>query len=382
MLRPDVRQPRASRPTLIVIGSPQVFGAERRLLKLAAALVEQGAPVMLLINSTLLARYRTAEPTRKLVEQIDRAGALSALPDSLGVLFSMRRPLQGLIRLLTWPLPHLVLKARVLAFPLALVGRDCVVEVTSQEIAGRITAGWPRALIRRTRWVCVSKTVRNDFLARIEARFGAEFARGVRSFHYRQPFQSFEMASEGVPPAKEKIILSASRFLGRKNVLLLARSAARALERLPGWKIVILGAGAEEDAIRDALKPLIETGRAEITYTDKPEPYYARSSVYVSLIEPDNFPSQAILQAMFHGNALLLSDTGDSSVFLDPLAPGGRLVEPVESAVEDALVGMCSDADELRRMGERSSAWLNVAFSPEQYLEQFYAGRSDVHGGD
>ena len=45
--------------------------------------------------------------------------------------------------------------------------------------------------------------------------------------------------------------------------------------------------------------------------------YLMHSKIYVSLIEPDNYPSQSIFEAMYYGNALVCSNTGDSNKFIN-----------------------------------------------------------------
>tara|TARA_R110002020_G_scaffold442020_1_gene653190 strand:- start:10378 stop:11466 length:1089 start_codon:yes stop_codon:yes gene_type:complete len=111
---------------------------------------------------------------------------------------------------------------------------------------------------------------------------------------------------------KEQVILFAHRLIPRKNGRLFAEVANEFLTSKPDWKIKIYGDGPDKELILEILSDKIEEGSAEVGFIANILPELAKSKIFVSLISPDNYPSQSVLESMFMENALLISDTGHS----------------------------------------------------------------------
>src|SRR5690606_8123276 len=137
-------------------------------------------------------------------------------------------------------------------------------------------------------------------------------------------FDALEITKQRVSQ-KEKWIVSASRFIERKNVVLFAHAVKDAIAELADWKVFLLGQGPEEERLRTLLSDEISRGVVDLGYDGRIEDILARSALYVSLIEPDSYPSQSVLEAMAFGNALLLGDVGDSARFIARSTPNGVL---------------------------------------------------------
>lgn len=366
---------------MIGLGSAALFGAERRFLKIINYLETHHSDafdILLVTNSSM---YRTALDVpwcAEVITRLDQKGRLTVLPDRPGHLGDTKGIGQFFSFFFGEGYGHYVLRARLLAYARALIGRDASIEVTSPEIATKLGSGLPPYLLKRIRFICVSPSTYKRFLGEVRKRFPDEqFIASLRVKHSSIPFFDTE-ANPVTVGAKENIVVSASRFLERKNVVLFAKALKRALPHMPGWKGAILGKGPTEDEIRSILADEIASGRVHVGYDPKIMQTLAKSRIYASIIEPDNYPSQSILEAMQCGNALLLSNTGNSDTFLAAGHSNGRLVELTEDVIAKTLVSMANDDAALTAMAVASAALIDQKFSHKIYIQEFIRQHMDA----
>lgn len=164
---------------------------------------------------------------------------------------------------------------------------------------------------------------------------------------------------------KERLVCYACRFIERKNPLVMARAACRFVQAYPDWKVVILGRGELESAVRSETA---EEARVEVAFVPDPGSYFARAQVMVSIIETGDYPSQSVLEAMAHGCYLILADRGQSARFLTPDGiSNGQLIEPREEQLVEALTWVAKNEEEVRAGGRRSIQHLPHIGSPAAY---------------
>ncbi|MCE9649114.1 MAG: glycosyltransferase [Parvibaculum sp.] len=358
---------------LIALGSSALFGAERRFFKIIRYLQDKddvSLDVLLVVNSSL---YRPASQVPwigQILESLSARKRLCVVPDKPSHLFDMRGLAGFLYFFLFAKTAHCVLRGRLVAYLRALLGLPVFFEVTSPDIAARVGLGLPFFFLKRIRFICVSPSISRRFVQDISKRLSAAQVEQVDVTHASIPF--FEGEDRHLrPEEKQPWIVSASRFLERKNVVLFAECVKDAIADLEGWKIFILGQGPMEGAIRKVLGAEISAGHVVVGYDPKIAETIARSSLYVSLIEPDNYPSQSILEAMAFGNALLLSDTGNSKKFLNDDLSNGMLVPLDRKKIGDALKFMASSMPALVSMGRKSQATVRERFSHDVYMKEF-----------
>lgn len=356
----------ASQTLVICMGGNQFFGAERRIMRLPglAARLEPGLPAYLLIKQALYRASRTNSYARPIIDELDRRGRLIVLPDR-------QKPLGGknlltLLRLVAGGAHfHLSIGANSLYGLLGKTGARITLEVTSPDRARAIPDLFSDAFFASVSTLaCVSSNVANILLAGMKSRGYERFADRVQ--YYSSPY--FEAKEHGSLD-KEKLVVCASRFVDRKNVHVFAEAAARAATRLPDWRFEIYGKGELEGRIREIVAGRIAEDNYKIGYVDNLYERLKKSSLFVSLIEPDNYPSQSIMEAMTCENALLLSNTGESGRFIgsgDSL--NGRLVSLDPDEIAEALVALCTDPVALRQMGTNSRTMLGVVASERNYL--------------
>jgi glycosyltransferase involved in cell wall biosynthesis len=116
------------------------------------------------------------------------------------------------------------------------------------------------------------------------------------------------------PLDKESIIVFAGSLTATKQPLLALEAFAEARERFPvamkGWRLAIYGAGELSAAVRHRItKCDLESW---VILTHKPDLAQAlgHSSVFLSLQEHENYPSQALLEALACGNVPVCTDVG------------------------------------------------------------------------
>jgi glycosyltransferase involved in cell wall biosynthesis len=358
----------------IVIGSKDLFGTERRYLKIIDALDVKFPQVRvhLVVNSTLFKKIKERRQYDSLVGKKIVDGSITVLPDSISSLGQILN-VASFLKLFVASAPfHLLLRGRGLALPRWLIGRRSSVEVTSVDVAKAIAGRMSIPVIKATRFLCVSETVEKVFISSLDLRRPGLAA--------KVDIQAALLPYHQAPPRnfhrKERLIVSACRFIPRKNVVLFSKALRLALPNMPGWKVSILGQGPEEEVLRNTLADEIASGRVEIEYAANVSSYLERAALFVSLIEPDNYPSQSVLEAMDMNAALLLSDTGVSHRFIDDNRCNGKLVPLDTEEISRALVDLCSDADRLEEYGKNSRLVSEERFSESAFL----ANMLDYHG--
>lgn len=190
------------------------------------------------------------------------------------------------------------------------------------------------------------------------------------------PFPNMDPENSPLPDmaAKENLIVFAHRLLPRKNGVVFARVVHRFLADHPDWRVTIRGEGPDEGQIRQILNAEISSGQVELGFlTDLRSELY-RARVFVSIIQPDNYPSQSVMEAMVCGTALLLSDQGRTREKF--FAGNGRMTEVSEDMILSNLVKLTKDVQSLELMGFRSRQLAEQIFSQTAYLthlEHIYA---------
>ncbi len=359
----------------IVVGSSDFFGAERRLLKIIQKIVsKRNVSLYLVVNSTLYLSSKNSPLARMVMDERRSANRLVVVPDRPSHLHLIRG-VETLFRLVFGRkiALHAILRGRILAYLRAAIGGAATIEVTSPDIARRIVREVPAFLLQRVdRFVCVSPTAKRTLIT-------SALAKGISLDEAKLSVATaayYEPVAHRAPVEKERLLVSASRFIERKNVLVLAKAIALVADQLPDWKFAILGQGPEQAEIEAVLSPLIADERAVVGYVPQVSDYLARSAVYASVIEPDNYPSQSVLEAMSFGNALLLSDTGDSvERFIGGAGNGVAVPTPLTPEVlGEKLVSICSDWDRARSMGEASTDIVSTRYSAERFLDEMLMG--------
>lgn len=165
--------------------------------------------------------------------------------------------------------------------------------------------------------------------------------------------------------SKTNIIIFAHQFMERKNPELFADVIQNFCrdERYNSWKFGFYGRGPLENILKRKLKQHIDSGRVHFGFVYNLKEKLLQSKIFVSLIEPDNFPSQSIVEAMSEGNALLVLNSGDSHRFIKE---NGMLVKKDANIILEKLKSLTKE--DLMHLGQKSQVLAKEKFSLENYL--------------
>ncbi|MFD2036800.1 glycosyltransferase [Belliella marina] len=267
---------------------------------------------------------------------------------------------------------HSYLAAYHYSLILAGLGSKVVFEVTSPDVADTFISAHKNTRIEsylQTRLFkinCVSDSVYNRFtktqyifsvlskaLIYMNYPFVSVRALEINSLDDKTRFKN-----------KENVIICACRFIERKNVLKFASVMKDILSNYTDWKIKILGKGPLEIELKKILHEYIENSRAYVGYTNSIIEEFSKSKIVVSLIKPDNYPSQSLFEAMATGNCIVVSNSGNSYRLVDK--QNGILSDDFRSDMENLL----SSPDKIYNFCVNSYNKFHSDYSENVYFEE------------
>jgi glycosyltransferase involved in cell wall biosynthesis len=179
----------------------------------------------------------------------------------------------------------------------------------------------------------------------------------------RQPFAYVN--ENKIQQAKENIIVFAHRFISRKNPMLAAQAFSILSQEFKDWTFYICGSGDLKCDIEDIIARNNRDNLIYKGYVYDMDVLMGKSKIFVSLIEPDNYPSQSIFNAMANNNALIVSNTGESKKsFIDNNGYAVKL------NLDDVVLHIrrLIEQDDLMLMGNNSRYMFESRYSQEKYL--------------
>lgn len=355
----------------IIWKSGSLSGAERRMLSIAKSLNDSGQRAIVVLEE------HNAHALQKLIGELPPyvrsfhvpfvLRAISHAKGRLRILWwwsglryiyhsSMKQKLRKLQKIENIGVWHISLGAELTRCTTG----PTLFEVTSPDIADQLVCSYPEIIPEEVLMHAVSPSVAASLRKRFNNR---RIIEAPILFPSIDPIESRKPEIE----KKEKRIVFAHRLIPRKNGQLFAKVARRFLAVHPDWRVAIRGKGPDESKMREELNAEILEGKVEFGYVTDIQADLYRSSIFVSIISPDNYPSQSIVEAMIAGNALLLSETGQScEMFLDGNGDSSPLDE---DSVVACLKSLVSDAEKLNAMCRRSNEIASEKFSQARYLQ-------------
>lgn len=177
------------------------------------------------------------------------------------------------------------------------------------------------------------------------------------------------------PEKKEKLIVFASALVNYKHPMMFLEALnlvnTQSPESLSGWKVRVIGTGAEEKNVLDFIKKnqldtLIEvtSGLSDIS------PILRKSMVYISTQEIENFPSLAMNEAMAAGNAIIARNVGRTQLFVKDGINGFLAETDDYQGIAKALKRYLAD-ESLHKPFEKSSVELcETVHTPQNFNRQ------------
>lgn len=184
---------------------------------------------------------------------------------------------------------------------------------------------------------------------------------------------SFIDYSKMIVAHKEPLIVFSGQFAPIKNPLLFVEIIRRVHEGYPQARAVMLGSGALQTEIKERIQRYQLEDIVTVQYHLHPEQILAKSQVFLSLQLQDNYPSQALIEAMACGCAIVASDVGETFKLVSDEV-GFRVPLNVEAAAEKTL-WLLKNPDQATQMGLRARNKVMTEQTIErftQYLEGLY----------
>jgi glycosyltransferase involved in cell wall biosynthesis len=267
------------------------------------------------------------------------------------------------------------------AFPYAYflgclpLDRAMVVEAQDTTLLMKNQGGWRQsssyltftraALENRALVNCASARVRQAYRELMpEERFAGQFQVSPCSFiDYRR------MA----PAPKEKLITFCGRLEPVKNPQLFVRAIGRLARTRSDFRACLLGGGEEEPIVRRLIAEMGLGGILECRFESQPQTILARSLIYASLQSGDNYHSQALMEAMACGCAVVASEVGETwRLVSEQVGFRARLEAEAVAARFDFLLDHFDLAVEMGRAGRAKVMSEQSVEIYSGYLEDLY----------
>jgi glycosyltransferase involved in cell wall biosynthesis len=377
---------------MLLLNNSGVGGAERRFARAYQGLKKRNRSVALIVNESLLTALKQmgvldgAEPPALVIPEwmgglVRHVSGHPAARNAIqrGFLARIRQVAAFWLRKMDYAMGcasvgwwvmrarprvmHLVLGGVYVALPLQLLGGapPAVVSVTNpslRKMVGAKPALWLYRLALRRASVVDALT---DNIRQTLTR------EGIAGERIRVPSGSCVDADRFRPaPEKRRWVVFAGRLVPDKNPALFVEACAMVSPRVPDARFFVLGEGvlqSEIDALvrRHGLEAVVEVG-----WTPRVGIILAEALVYVSLQREENYPSQALLEAMACGAAIVATDVGLTWKLVDESV--GMRVEAKPVAVADAVVRLLDNPGQAQAMGRKGRERVLRDHSLDAYL--------------
>lgn len=370
---------------LVLLNNTGIGGAERRFAQVYEGLRRRNRPVALAINASLLARLRAAgllaatdvpdlvlsEPMGRLAARVERA-ASPAGAFARGLVFGLRKLdyLFGCPRLFQWmkrrqsQVLHAVLGGVYMALPLHALrcAPPTVVSVTNPNLRKMVGAPPGLTLFRLSLRLARVVDALSDPIAESVRREGVEAARICVA-----PGSSVDTERFRPAAARQPWVVFSGRLIPEKDPALFIEVCALVQAKRPDSRFFILGDGP----LRSEVERLVERHglreRTRIGWSERVESVLGEARVFVSLQRTDNYPSQALLEAMACGAAAVATDVGLTWKLVDETV--GARVKAEPAAVAEAVLALLDHPDRADAMGRRARERVIRDHSMEKYLD-------------
>lgn len=186
---------------------------------------------------------------------------------------------------------------------------------------------------------------------------------------------------EGEPAVRDSQVLAfVGRLVPMKAPLLFIEAVAQARRRGALWKVLMLGDGPMRGEVEAAIRTHGLTGVVQPTFEPDAPARLAEAAVFASLQTGDNYGSQALLEAMGAGCAIVATNVGQTADIVTPEV--GICVSPTGEAVADALCRLWADPEGTRARGLAAAHRARTVFSADRYaafVESLYERAVQFH---
>lgn len=149
----------------------------------------------------------------------------------------------------------------------------------------------------------------------------------------------------------ERIVLS-GRMEKVKNPLLALEAVNILKKKRVNFEFYLLGRGSLDKDIKNFIKKNELSNNVHFYFEPNIEKILAHSSIYLSLQDGNNYPSQALLEAMASECAIIATDVGETSMLIDREV--GFLVSKDPLHIVEKLIVLITNHEFSRELGQNA----------------------------
>lgn len=172
-------------------------------------------------------------------------------------------------------------------------------------------------------------------------------------------------------------ILFIGRFSKEKSPLLFVEAISLLYKRGIKIKGVMLGEGPMHNEIENRCTALGLIDNIFVGFSKNPEVYLQKALVFVSLQTGDNYGSQALLEAMASGCAIVASDVGETWRLVNDEV--GIRIPLNASSLADAIQFLLRNPDRIKSCGEAAARRARLEYTADAYANYLESIYEDAH---
>jgi len=166
---------------------------------------------------------------------------------------------------------------------------------------------------------------------------------------------------------KKNLIAFSGRLHRIKNPLLFVEAIGMICEKRDDVEFIIMGHGPLEAEVRSRLEELGVMDRVKVGHESNPVEVLSKAMVFVSLQNINNYPSQALIEAMACGCAVVASDEGETHLLVNKNT--GVLVSLAANEVADAVIRMIDNPGWAQDLGVAGRELVTRSHTVERYAD-------------
>jgi glycosyltransferase involved in cell wall biosynthesis len=179
---------------------------------------------------------------------------------------------------------------------------------------------------------------------------------------------------------KEPIIVFSGRMDGIKNPLTFVDVVQRVKSIRNDFRAIMLGNGPLIDNVMKQITEFDLSDVITVLFSNKPEEILSKSLIYLSIQNFDNYHSQALMEAMACGCAIVATDFGETYRLISDEV--GFRVSLDVCAIAEKILWLLDHPDFAKDMGLRARKKVMSEQSIERfshYIENLYADASNIN---
>lgn len=196
----------------------------------------------------------------------------------------------------------------------------------------------------------------------------------VASNMYITPCSFIDYSKTEILP-KEKTVVFLGRFEYMKGLNILLPSLKELIKSEPDLQFKILGYGSMEKEVNEHILKNKLTNNVSVYFANDTAKELKTSLIFLSLQKYDNYPSQSLIEAMACGNAVIVTDVGQTRRIVNEEV--GILIKPEPDELVLAIKTLLSDIEKTKQMGQKAREKVMREHIIERFAEYLF-GLYDV----